>query len=325
MNDRENQVRISVVIPVYNVASYLDTCVKSVLSQTYKEIEVILVDDGSTDESGAMCDSYADDDFRVKVVHKENGGLSSARNVGIKHCVGDYIAFIDSDDFIRTDYIEKLYRALIQNDAQLAVCRAKKFFKEEECDGKVQKSFTRCLLSSDMQKQYLLGQLPMYAHGKLYKRELFNDLEFPIGRLYEDIPVKWKLTEVIERCAVVEDEMYFYRQRSDSIINTKFVHGRMDQLIFSEDIMNDLPNGSDLYNFSGVKCFFSAADNYSLVNKENINDWKYLEEAIHKYRKYPIVVKNSNRMLKILAIMAYINVYIVRLVGKLYKVSKTHA
>jgi len=122
---------ISVIIPVYNVEPYLKKCLDSVVTQTYKEIEIILVDDGSTDGSGPICDEYAAQDKRIRVIHKRNGGLSDARNVGLDRCSGRYVTFIDSDDYVASDYVERLYRILVEYNADIAVCDYFEFYDEE--------------------------------------------------------------------------------------------------------------------------------------------------------------------------------------------------
>ena len=121
---------ISVIVPVYNVKQYLRRCVDSILKQTYENIEIVLIDDGSTDESGAICDRYAQKDVRVKVIHKENGGLSDARNKGMQEARGEYFAFVDSDDYIAKDYIAYLFELIVENKAQISLCGYLKFIEK---------------------------------------------------------------------------------------------------------------------------------------------------------------------------------------------------
>ena len=184
---------ISIVVPVYNVEKYLGTCVESILKQTYSNIEVILVDDGSTDCSGKMCDHYMGQDERIKVIHKKNGGLSDARNKGIIQAEGEYITFIDSDDVVSSDYVEYLYNILEENDGDIAICNPVHCYPNEKIVFE-QETFKRVYKAEDAivemlyQKSFLVA-----AWGKLYKKDYFEEIEFPKGMLFEDSAVMYKM------------------------------------------------------------------------------------------------------------------------------------
>ncbi len=214
---------ISVIVPVYHVEKYLDTCVQSILNQTYKDLEIILVDDGSADACSRMCDEYEKLDSRVKVIHKENGGLSDARNAGLDVATGDYIAFVDSDDYIHPDMYANMYAFLERNpDFNLVMCRYKKveedekeiYLKQTAQDIRIleHKDFVEDMFSAEQYEEYVV------VWNKLYRKELWKDLRFPVGKLREDEFVSYKFLYPQKRIAFIMDRTYHYRQRSGSIM-----------------------------------------------------------------------------------------------------------
>ena len=212
---------ISVVVPVYNVEDYLNRCVDSIVNQTYKNLEIILVDDGSTDSSGKICDDCAKDDERIKVIHKENGGLSDARNAGIDIASGKYITFVDSDDVISHDCVNFLYELLKNNNSSISVCDYQ-LFKDKI---KVKKIKRKCVNYSRMEMlEYILygGHNLISACGKLYDISLFNSVRYPKGCLYEDVYTTYLLYEKSENVVVSNEKKYFYFVRSNSITNKNF-------------------------------------------------------------------------------------------------------
>lgn len=209
--------KISVIVPVYNVDSSLRKCVSSIIRQDYSNLEIILIDDGSTDESGLICDSLAEQDIRIKVIHKKNGGLSSARNDGLKIATGEYIQFIDSDDWIQEEMLTNLCDTLDNTDADLAVCgiiitdginnEPLQWFEENQV-------FT----TQDALDQLIYNKkLTSHAWNKLYKYEVIKDVPFPEGKLYEDIRMMHFVFEKCRKVAVVKERYYYYYQRSNSI------------------------------------------------------------------------------------------------------------
>lgn len=217
---------ITIIVPVYKVEEYLVRCVDSILAQTYANLEIILVDDGSPDNSGKICDAYAEKDDRIKVIHKENGGLSDARNAGIAQASGSYLTFLDSDDWIHESYIAYLYGLLRDNAAEISLCKFLKVINEEvpiePSEGKVD------VLSNDavLERYIDLGdvfhpQLVM-ACGKLFKAELFDTIRFPVGRLHEDEFTTYKLFHYAKKTVLSTKPLYYYWQREDSIMGLGF-------------------------------------------------------------------------------------------------------
>lgn len=220
--------KVSVIIPVYNVEQYVEKSIESVLNQSMKDIEIILVDDGSTDRSGEICDRYEKKDERIVVIHKKNGGLSSARNVGVKAAEGDYIGFIDSDDFVEPLMYETLYRMAERDSADVAICGVYDVYK----NGKV----AQC----DSREKFVCNQEEMFGHillgekisgtvcNKLIRKEIAKILEFPIGRLFEDVFYSALLVQKIKKASVTTEPMYHYVHRSDSITTCGYRKKDMD-------------------------------------------------------------------------------------------------
>lgn len=209
---------VSVIIPVYNVEEYLKECVESVLGQSYRNLEIILVDDGSTDCSGEICDYYSGIDRRVKVIHKENGGLSDARNVAIDMCVGDYVTFVDGDDIIHKKYVEYLYEQIIINHADISSTNLFQFYDKKEINTNIEYSSVTIHTLEAVRKMLNVDGLSSCCCAKLYKKELFNDIRFPKGRLYEDYLTIYKVLSMTKRITILDNRMYYYRQRPGSIM-----------------------------------------------------------------------------------------------------------
>ena len=210
---------ISVVIPVYNVERYLQRCLNSVVSQTYKNLEIILVDDGSTDLSGKICDEWASKDNRIVVIHKTNGGLSSARNTGLDVAKGRYIAFVDSDDYVEKDYVKTLVKVLEEEKVDVAVCGFWYLYKNHL----EQKGYSgTCILMSQI--DYLQFFLTDWTCGliwnKIFKRKVVNGIWFEEGHIIDDEFFTYKAIINCNRVALFEDPLYYYRMRATSVMSS---------------------------------------------------------------------------------------------------------
>lgn len=213
---------ISIIIPVYNVEKYLKKCIKSIINQTYTNIEIILVDDGSTDNSGKICDELKNKDSRIVVIHKKNGGLSEARNVGIENATGKYIAFVDSDDYILNDMYEILYRNLIENDADISICKYIYIKEEDKIDLKTDTNNIIIMNNLHAMKELLLNKMiTNHAWNKLYKKEIFDNIKFSVGKKYEDIDVMYLLFEKSRKIVYQDITRYIYINREGSILHNK--------------------------------------------------------------------------------------------------------
>ena len=212
-------ILVSVIVPVYNVEEYLCRCVDSILSQTYHNLEVILVDDGTKDNSGSICDEYAARDARVRVIHKENGGLSSARNAGIEIARGAYLQFVDSDDWIEPDAVESLLALALEHHVELVIggrwdVKAKTGQKKIGlCPPK-----TEVISAEEMvSRMFRWDNCDSAAWDKLYHRRLFREIRFPYGKVCEDVPVMYKIVLDAGRVALLDKPVYFYYHRPGSI------------------------------------------------------------------------------------------------------------
>lgn len=187
---------ISVILPVYNVEKYLKRCLNSILSQTYTNLEIILVDDGSTDQSGKICDDFAAFDFRVKVLHKHNGGVSDARNKGIENARGVYFTFVDPDDEIDSDYVEYLYNLIHENGVLLSLCtyRTRFSWDNKQYSNESKKMGTEVLSSCKCIEKMLYSEdgVESTVYCKLYHRSLFSNIRYPYGKLAQDIGTIYK-------------------------------------------------------------------------------------------------------------------------------------
>lgn len=209
---------ISVIVPVYNVMPYINRCLDSVCNQTFDALEIILVDDGSTDGSGKVCDEYAENDERIRVVHQEKQGLSAARNAGLELCTCDLVGFVDSDDWIEPDMYQMLYDNLCKFNADVSTCASDRVKFDEGI------SVEPCLRSREdamlavMQNPYV----SVFAWNKLYRKRLFDEVRYPIGKLYEDYYVILDLLEKADLMVSTNAPKYHYTKREDSITNLTY-------------------------------------------------------------------------------------------------------
>lgn len=212
-----NKPLISVIVPVYNINQYISKCIDSLLLQSLKDIEIILVDDGSIDLSGRICDDYALKDSRIKVIHQENNGLSSARNAGLALAEGEYIGFVDGDDWVKDDMYEFLYKTLVAHDADISVCGH--FIVDGDNVEPIRNNGTIKILNhvEALSSILLDDEINSFAWDKLYKRELFDGLLYPIGRRFEDIAFTYLIFNRSKRVVQANVSKYYYVRRSGSI------------------------------------------------------------------------------------------------------------
>ena len=231
---------ISVILPVYNIERYLPDCMEALSAQTYRNLEIILVDDGSRDNCGKMCDEYARGDERIVVYHKPNGGLSDARNYGIERARGEYITCIDPDDVVDPDYVEYLLTLLQKHGVRMSICQFR-----EQCDGRIiaehGKDGEEVLSAHDCLERMLYHDgVDTSAWAKLYHRDLFQTVRYPKGKLFEDIGTTYALMMQCDRIAVGSESKYVYRLRRDSIVNASFHPGKMDLLEMTDRMAKDV-------------------------------------------------------------------------------------
>lgn len=281
--------KISIIIPIYMVEKYLKRCIDSVTNQTYRNLEIILVNDGSKDNCEKICDEYKQVDHRIKVIHKENGGLSDARNAGLEIASGDYICFVDSDDVINCNYIKILYKNMIDNNADISECNFKRFNDDKQLEeinniqnNKINKDIVT--LTSDKMledrfynKKYVVQSTVVW--NKMYKKELYDKIRFPKGKLHEDEFTTYKIVNNANNIVITSDELYYYRQNQEGIMKSNFNEKR---LVALEAIKQS-------------KEFFKRQGKINIYNKVNI---RYNDKLINNYCLTKKYIENSEEIQK---------------------------
>lgn len=284
---------VSIIIPVYKVEDYISRCIESVIKQTYKNLEIILIDDGSPDRSGEICDSYAELDRRIVVIHKRNGGVSSARNAGLDVAKGEIISFLDSDDWIHKEYVERLLGLMESREADISMCdfirtSSQSVRTELGPEDIVEYSNTEAL-GQFLDKKYV--QM-VVLWGKLYRRELFDGLRFPVGRVHEDEYLTYRLVFRAGKIAYTSLKMLYYWERPDSIMGVGFrLNHKIDEIdaliqraeFLSSNNLKRLSDGTYRQLFySYVSAFRKLDKNGEQFPKEYIEKFLELEKKLDR-------------------------------------------
>lgn len=292
---------ISIVVPIYNVEKYLNKCINSIISQTYRDIEIILVDDGSPDNCPLICDNWKEKDSRIKVIHKKNGGLSDARNAGIENAQGNYICFIDSDDYIDNTYIEELYGEIVTKNVNISQCG----IKYVDDNHRIIKNIgykNNCVLSGrkvieDSCNEHFVENEVVW--NRLYNINLFKELKFPKGKLHEDEYITYKLLYNEEKISIVSSCLYNYRQSSNSIMRSDYSLKRFED--FSEaykEKIDYFKNKNDIIIYDMViRSYLSNLSNIFIKIKKSIpNSQSYLRTIKKEYKDYYKYIKKSRNI-----------------------------
>ena len=280
---------ISVIVPVYNVENYLDRCVDSIVNQTYKNLEIILVNDGSTDSSGRKCDEWKKKDNRILVVHKKNGGLSDARNAGLEVANGTYIGFVDSDDFISLDMYRILLKTMIETNSDIVECNRRSFTDSDIIHEANTDSFSVEVFDTEkaLLELILERKLKQTAWNKLYQRQIITTL-FEVGKINEDEYWTYQIFGKANTIAAVNAELYYYYQRESSIMHEKYSLKRLDGVIARKErlvyIENNYPS---LFNQACVSYLWACFYHYQVIcrNKQVDNDSYYRKTLHSEYRE----------------------------------------
>lgn len=258
---------ISIIVPVYNVEKYLDQCIKSIVNQTYKNLEIILVDDGSSDNSPHICDEWAKKDNRIKVIHKENSGVSAARNVGLDKAAGEYIGFIDSDDYIEKDMYSTMLCAILESGAKMACCESKLI--PESCNEfsikKAKPTPPKNLKTEDLVSEIFAFRVGTAVWCRLMHKTVLEGIRFPEGEKNEDYPIIIPITHKAEGGVILIDPLYYYRDRTDSITAT--LHQSLKTLRFVKTNLARIEKQIEKYGLKGVKNFplFASKNSYYML------------------------------------------------------------
>ena len=282
--DRKMKDLVSIIVPIYNVENYLERCLNTLKNQTYKNLDIILVNDGSKDNFEAIAKKFLDDE-RFHLYSKENGGLSDARNYGMKYAKGKYICFIDSDDYIELDYIEVLLKNMVEKNADISICN---FYYEfnENLDKRDQRSGIYTFSNIDSIKEiYKFDSYGVGVWNKLFKIELFEGIQFPYGKISEDYYVMYKIFYKANLVVYDTKPLYHYIQRTNSITKNKKV--RFDTLESSKEFLDFSKEIPSLYEYAKMNYVYSAIALYNtgLVNKSLEKEDKKMLVGIIKDKK----------------------------------------
>ncbi len=302
---------ISIITPVYNVEKYIHRCIDSILSQTFSDFELILVDDGSPDASGAICEEYAVKDDRIVVLHQQNRGQAAARNRALDVARGEYIAFVDSDDWVHPQFLEVLYRNIRETQADVSVCGHRKvteilpFHEIEEGSAEV-------LSGADFVRMGLTGQIPnrvWLLWDKLFRRECFEHIWMPEGRINEDNATVYKVLYEAQRVAFCDEILYFYFYNESSTVNQPFRRKHLDWLLVPEEMIRYFTEKQDPVLVDRCKrMYLSALEDMFRKVKANLNEPALERELREKLRnmyreekkRYPITIRTHPGLMEIL-------------------------
>lgn len=297
-------MKLSIIVPVYNVEKYIERCINSILAQTIDSFEIILIDDGSTDGSGEICDKYAQNNHNIIVIHKENAGISTARNVGIEIAKGDFIGFVDSDDWIDKNMYKTLYDLCIRHRADISTCRTKSTkleLVETQYIG-VDEVDVETLTNKEAILRLYNNDLTGYCvWNKIFSRELFQGIRFPIGRIYEDAAIIYKLINKSSLIVVYNCALYNYFIGNISITRSKFSTRRLDVIVTLEELLEFM---GKFYPESKEKIEYMYYESLKRIIVEIINEGTIIQNrtsikyVIKKLRGFSKTITKNNLIVK---------------------------
>lgn len=286
---------ISIIIPIYNVETYLKKCIESIIHQSYFNLEIILVDDGSTDKSGEICEEYSKRDQRIKVIHKANGGISSARNEGLKVASGEYICFVDSDDYVELDMYQSLYELIKENQADISMVS---FFEESQNKPIKCKDSNRLLIYENeiiLQELLINKNLQNVVWNKMFSKRLFSKISFPEGIIYEDIGTTFYLFEKAKKLVYLEVPKYHHVIRNGSAIETKSIKSCIDLLNVIYDRFLYIEEKHPMLRIYNAYSFaLYMIKSYSEMLCSDFDEETVKEYDIFYCRNYKILVQQIN-------------------------------
>lgn len=318
----ETDKLISIIVPIYNVEEYLSKCIESLLNQTYRNIEILLVNDGSTDNCKNICEQFEEKDSRIKLINKKNGGLSDARNAGLKVAKGEYVTFVDSDDYIENNYIEVLYNLIKKYNAEISIANCKVIKEHCKNNNLKVKLEEKCIDSKTCLNEMLYSDFYyISACAKLYKKDLFKNIQFPKGKLFEDVGTTYKLIMKSNKIACSNKEIYYYVIRNNSITTCEFKEKHYDLIELTnkmcEEILNNYPEMEKATLRRKIYANISTLNRMLLSKNEvcNNNILNFIKEnglSIIKDKKAP-------KRDKIAIILIKLNLKIYKIFLKVYK------
>ncbi len=316
-----SKIKISVIVPVYNTEKYLANCLDSIINQTYKNLEIIVINDGSTDNSKAILNKYAQKEPRLKIIVQKNQGLSGARNSGLKIASGDFITFIDSDDMVEPKMFEKMLDALQETNADVAVCSFKEIFPDGTINHFNNNHYPQTVFSTEPALKAMLKEegFMISATMKLFPRAFFEHTKFPLGKLHEDVGMTYKLIQKAQKIVFLPDEFYLYVHHENSIINQNFDDRKFDLIELTDKMCDDLdqyfPNLKNITNERRMRARFSILRQIPKNHPRTKDLTNYLKNHQTFITKNPEATKIDKIALK----LALLNPDLLKLAYKLFK------
>jgi glycosyltransferase involved in cell wall biosynthesis len=290
---------ISIIIPVYNIERYLSNCLDSILTQTFTDIEVIVINDGSTDRSGKIADEYEKKDHRIKVYHQHSKGVSSARNKGIELATGEYIGFVDGDDYVTEDMYGKLVQACLATGSEISVCRLGREIDGQLTNHDIGEFYTKELNNEEAMEELFKGVLYRFSLcNKLFKKECFTNIQFPVGRIHEDLSTTYQLFANANHVTYLNFIGYIYVKQENSILTTKYYQKRLEAFIGWNEILTFISTEyPQLLNRVYASYTYSCLDHiYGILHQVNNKKVKkeylqHIQESIQIHHKN--IIKNE--------------------------------
>lgn len=322
---KNENVKVSIIVPVYNAVAYLDRCLESIINQTYRNLEIILVDDGSTDGSEKKCVYYQKKDSRIILLHSKNGGAARARNLGIANSNGQYISFVDADDYIVSDYIEGMIDIILNYKLDIVVCGYVKFFEGKSAVSSSEKLKVDHvnIVTGEKALEMMLYRKTFTSSpwAKLIKSSIVKEFLFPDGKLFEDLGTVYKWFASAEQIGYISKKGYYYLQRPGSCQNSEYNPRKWDLIEFSEDIMKYITNNKpNIIKSAYNRLFISSIQILRQIpyNEQNRKDIEELQYIIKKYRSCVMVDSKAKPTSRLLAFISYLNIDVIRYLGQGY-------
>lgn len=293
--------KISIVIPVYNDEMNLYSCIDSLLCQTYKDFEIVLVNDGSVDKSDSICKQYKEKNDNIKLINIEHKGLGVARNIGIEHCDGDYITFVDSDDYVDSKYLEIMYNNIVNNNCDLCICDFKRVFNHKHKKNNYTNRI-RILSSEEMYKLFFrVSQKKDYygVWGKLIKKEVISNIRFVENKINGDIPFVYEVISNVNKVVFIDDVLYYYYHNRKSITNRTFSFEKLDLIEMWDVVLKNVEEKHPEYINYCKDCCMRAR--FTLLSKMLIDGYDKNDKELHEINRQlkQYIRKNYFSLLKI--------------------------
>lgn len=312
---------VSVIIPVYNVEDYLRTCLDSVLNQTYKNLEIIIVNDGSTDASRSICEEYTKKDARCTLVNKANGGLSSAKNTGLEKVHGEWLTFVDSDDYVAPNYIQYMHGVSRRENAELVICQ---FQKVSNHSAQIKNNPEKIkIMTPEQSIEMLLYKKGIYpsSWAKLYKTRLYESIRFPEHTNYEDLAVICQLMDQARSIAISNQKIYYYLDRKNSIMNDEFSKKKMQRIEVAKSVKSYIEQYHPaLYNAVCCRCFLAGLQALREIpqNKKYSNEVEGAWSVIKEYRRDVVLDHDAKTSIRLMAVSSFLGKNFLHILGRVH-------